>query len=112
MFITSLCSSFEENVLSTFEWAAICFPCYSHIWSTIVLHDTNGEKFLCIIYTNVKREMQTITSRGVVISLQIWKPFAFNIQVPKVSYPVKYMCSQIPFLLSGGKIKNVRYDFF
>ena len=46
------------------------------------------------------------------ILLRIWKPFAFNIQVPKVSYPVKYMCSQVPFLLSHGRIKNVRCDFF
>ena len=28
----------------------------------------------------------------------LWSSFAFNIQVPKVSYPVKYMCSQVPFL--------------
>ena len=32
--------------------------------------------------------------------------------VPKVSYVVKYVCSQIPFLLSSGRIKGVRCDFF
>ena len=32
--------------------------------------------------------------------------------VPKVSSVVKYVCSQIPFLLSRGRIKRVRCDFF
>ena len=32
--------------------------------------------------------------------------------VPKVSYVVKYVCSQIPFILSSGRIKGVRCDFF
>ena len=32
--------------------------------------------------------------------------------VPKVSYVVKYVCSQIPFLLSSGRIKGMRCDFF
>ena len=32
--------------------------------------------------------------------------------VPKVSYVVEYVCSQIPFLLSRGRIKGVRCDFF
>ena len=32
--------------------------------------------------------------------------------VPKVSYVGKYVCSQIPFLLSSGRIKGVRCDFF
>ena len=32
--------------------------------------------------------------------------------VPKVSYVVKYVCSQISFLLSSGRIEGVHCDFF
>ena len=32
--------------------------------------------------------------------------------VPKVSYVIKYVCSQIPFLLFSGRIKGMRCDLF